>query len=261
MNSPTATDDDLRPLAEAIARQGDPRPLHAQISSYMRNSITSGVWPPHYRLRAEHELARELSVSRGTLKRALSTLVDEGLLVQIQGRGTFVTSANPVETGIATDLLSLAETLSNQGIAYVTDVLDRKMTIAEPKIAALLDLPAATQLLCVERIRRIEQQPIAYLVNYIHPRIGAGLSDEQLRRRSLFELIEEGAGERISTGRRTFEARAADPLVAGKLDVPEGSPVLYFEQVTYLERGEPIEYSDVWLRSDLLRVSSLLRRP
>src|SRR5689334_11942339 len=67
-------------------------PIYVQIATQFRARIKSRLWPPGYRLRAEDELASDLGVARGTLRRAVQDLVDEGLLVQVQGRGTFVTA-------------------------------------------------------------------------------------------------------------------------------------------------------------------------
>ncbi|URN13632.1 GntR family transcriptional regulator [Streptomyces radiopugnans] len=69
-----------------------PTAIHAQISEHIRLRIAGGEWPPHYRLKSEPELAQEFGVSRGTVRRALATLIEEGLLRQVRGRGTFVTS-------------------------------------------------------------------------------------------------------------------------------------------------------------------------
>ena len=52
--------------------------------------IRSGVWPAHYRVPSESELVEELGFSRMTINRALRELTAEGLLVRMQGVGTFV---------------------------------------------------------------------------------------------------------------------------------------------------------------------------
>ena len=62
-----------------------PATLHSRISAWLRAQIASGAWPAHYRLKPEPELAADLGVSRGTLRRALSTLFAEGALVQVRG--------------------------------------------------------------------------------------------------------------------------------------------------------------------------------
>lgn len=60
--------------------------------------------------------------------------------------------------------------------------------------------------------------------------------------------------------RRTFSAEAASAEVAEALHIAQGAPVQYMQQVTYLVDGRPIEYSDVWIQSERLKVTSLLSR-
>ena len=99
-----------------------PSTLHSQISSWLRSRITSGAWPEHYRLPAEPELARELGVSRGTLRRAVQTLVADGLLVQTRGRGTFV-GTTMVEPPLAQRLTTLSEAFADAGQPLATTVI------------------------------------------------------------------------------------------------------------------------------------------
>ena len=65
-------------------------PLHAQLADLLREKIYSKVWPPSTKIPSENDLVRMFGVSRGTVRKALKALVDEGLLVQHHGKGTFV---------------------------------------------------------------------------------------------------------------------------------------------------------------------------
>ena len=82
--------------------------LHAQISHSIRERIVSGQWPPIIACHPEPDLAKQLGVSRGTLRRALETLIGEGALRQVVGRGTFVIST-VIEPAIAQKLSTLSE--------------------------------------------------------------------------------------------------------------------------------------------------------
>lgn len=64
--------------------------LHQQLTNYFREHILSGHLTEGTRLPTELELAAEHQISRDTIRKALSQLVEEGLLERIQGRGTFV---------------------------------------------------------------------------------------------------------------------------------------------------------------------------
>jgi DNA-binding GntR family transcriptional regulator len=245
-------------FAESLDREA-PVPLHSQVSEQMRARIVTGEWPPHYRLRSEPELATDLGISRGTLRRALSTLIKEGLLVQVRGRGTFVTSTT-IEPAIAQKMTTLAEDFASRGVAVTTDVRAQEVISAPHAVAALLDLVPGQQVLRLERLRSTIDGPVALLVNYVRIDVCPGLERADLTTRSLFGLLEQDYRLKIGTGRRTFSATAAKDEVRAALGVPDAFPLLYLEQITYLKDGRPIEYSDVWIHSERMHVTSLLSR-
>ncbi len=243
---------------EPLLRDGHV-PLHSQISETFRARIASGTWPAHYRLKAEPDLAKELGVSRGTLRRALSTLLEEGLLQKVRGRGTFVTSSI-VEPAIAQRLSTLTEDFSAQGIKTEAIVLDAGLRPAPKPIAALLDIPGDVPTFFIARKRRTADGVFAFMDNYVRADLTPGIETVDFETRSLFGTLEDRYRLKISTARRTFSAEIADARICEVLEMPEGAPVQYLQQITYLTNGEPIEYSDVWINSARLRVTSFLSR-
>jgi GntR family transcriptional regulator len=248
------------PPAALLLERDVPVPLHAQISAAIRREIRSGAWPAHYRLAAEPDLAVSFRVSRGTLRRALRTLIEEGLLVQIRGRGTFVVSSG-IEQSIGQELLSLSEGLMREGVAFETSVLSHGLELPPDAPAGLLGLPAGAAAFQLRRVIAIEGSPVAYLSNWVRTDLCPGIERRDFATASLFGVLEGEYGLHIATGRRTFEAQAAFGPAAEFLQIPVGAPVLYLEQVTYLDDGRQIEYSDVWIRGDRLKLTSLLTRP
>ncbi|GAA2896449.1 GntR family transcriptional regulator [Microbacterium esteraromaticum] len=236
-----------------------PIAIHAQISEHIRNRIATGDWPAHYRLKSEPDLAAELGVSRGTLRRALTTLIEEGLLRQVRGRGTFVTSMT-FEPSIAQRLSTLSEDFANQGVVFDTEVR-AKEAIGPPRpVAALLDVPVGGEVLRLSRLRSTAGEPVTMLTNYVRLDLTPGIIDTDFAEESLFGTLEGRYGLKIGTARRTFSAEAADDEIAAALRISPGQPVQYMQQVTYLVDGRPIEYSDVWIHSGRLKVTSLLSR-
>ncbi len=245
--------------AMAGIRRGLPIAIHAQISGSIRRKIAAAEWPPHYRLPSEPDLAAELGVSRGTLRRALTTLIQEGLLRQVRGKGTFVTSTT-IEPAIAQKLSTLSEDFAAQGVLTTTTVLESALLEPPRPVAALLDVPAGGQVLKLVRLRSTAEGPVALLYNYVRTDFAPGIADVDFSQASLFGTLEGRYGVKIATARRTFSAERAEGDVAHYLGLALGEPVQYLEQVTYLASERPIEYSDVWIHSSRLRMTSLLSR-
>jgi GntR family transcriptional regulator len=73
----------------------NPIPLYTQLADILRERIKSGELPPRSLVPSESYLQQEQGVSRGTVRTAISILRDEGLVVTITGRGTFVRERDP----------------------------------------------------------------------------------------------------------------------------------------------------------------------
>jgi GntR family transcriptional regulator len=76
----------------------NPQPLYVQLAAILRDMISSGELEPRAPLPSESYLQQEQGVSRGTVRMAVGILRDEGLVVTIGGRGTFVRPAGTQDT-------------------------------------------------------------------------------------------------------------------------------------------------------------------
>jgi DNA-binding GntR family transcriptional regulator len=233
--------------------------LHAQISDAIRSRIVTGDWPRDHRLPPEPQLAEDIGVSRGTLRRALATLIDEGLLKQIPGRGTYVTETL-MEPAAAQKLSTLSEDFASQGITLDTRVLSCEVVPPPFAIAKLMQLEAGVPALRLVRIRSAQDLPIALLHNYVRLDLAPGIEQVDFAVTTLFGALEGRYGLEIGTARRSFSAVAAPLEVAQALALPPEQPVQYLEQVTLLVDGRVVEYSDVWIDSRQLRVVAHMSR-
>lgn len=234
--------------------------LHDQISDQIRRNITSGAWPQNYKLHAESDLAEELDVSRGTVRRALRTLIDEGLLRQIQGRGTFV-AAGELQQDFSNPLRSMAEELQAQRIDFTTALVSAERVAAPAGVAGLLELSPGTPTWKLVRVRsNADGEPIMVLENWIGIAALPELDEGAVLGKGLFRHLEEDAGMRITLGRRIVGATAPTPQLSELLRVPAGEPLLHVEQTTYTRGDRPVEYSNVWMPPSRIRLTSLVRR-
>lgn len=250
---------EVQSLAQLIARHG-PDPLHDQIAALLRQHIVSGRWPAHMRLPSEPQMADVLEVARGTLRKAIRTLIDERLLVQHQGRGTYVASQT-LEQAFAQEVISTAEALDRDGVRYETTVIQQELATASEHIAGHLHLHGVDpSVVALRRVRSVDGIPVYVLDNYVVAARCPGLESTDLRSRPLFGALEQDHGVVIDGVQRTFEAQIASHRIAELLGVSAGSPVLYLEQISYDPSATPVEYSDVWIRGDKLRLSAWLRR-
>lgn len=248
-------------MVAAMKIQRDiPVPIYEQIKNWMSEQIAAGQWPAHYKLKPEPELARDLGVNRGTLRKAIAELINSGDLVAIHGRGTFVTQRKTIDQSLTESLIAFSEDLLLQGIQFETRVLQKVVVQPEARIASLLDLPASHEVLLLERVRLVDGVPLSYLRNYVPYALCRGIERVDFAQHRLFETLEGIFQLTLAWGHRTFKAQVADAALSQLLAVETGAPVLYLNQITYLRNDHPVEVSDVWFRGDRLGLSAIVKR-
>lgn len=244
---------------DLMLNRASPTPLYKQIVDVVRERVSSGRWPRNYKLKAEADLAEEFGVSRGTLRQALQALVEDGLLAQVQGKGTFVTASDG-DLPLAQRLVTMHEVLSASGQDFATEVLEKRVVEGPGRVRALLDLPDGELLLYLRRRLVVADEPIVALENYVRIVLCPRLETLDYSQIPLFDAVENLCGLRIGWGQRNFSATTAGTRSNVLRTVNEAEPVLYLEQVSYLEDGVPFEYSEVWVRGEKLRVTTILSR-
>ena len=234
-------------------------PLHSQASNYMREKIYNREWPVDEQIPTEFELMDILGMSRGTVKRAIKALVDEGLLVQIRGKGTFVTRPNITHPS-GNCLLSFAESLHSQGVEFETHVLEQRVIPADEFLADKLQVPVNAPVLFLRRVRSSGGEPIMYIENRVNLLQAPGLDEVDFETEALSPSMERCAGKRIGYSSARYAAKIAGEQRGGILHVGEEAPVLHLEQQIFYADNTVTEWGNVWLRANRYVVGTILQR-
>jgi GntR family transcriptional regulator len=195
------------------------------------------------RLPAEPELARQLGVSRATLREAMRTFEGQGLVRRKQGVGTFVVGQSKViDSGL--EVLESIETLAKRigltvsmGTMKVTDIL------ANSEECNALSVPEGTELVKVSRVIDAEKRPVAYLTDILPKHI---LSESELSpdfTGSVLDLLLSRGSPRFSKSFTDIQAVSASPDIARMLEIQRGDVLLLFVARLYDENGEVVDYS------------------
>jgi len=248
------------PFTDFRADRSAPAPIHEQLSAYLYGLVLSGALPARAQLPAEPVLAERLGVSRGTLRRATATLLERQVLVQRHGRGTFVAgAAADVEAPFVSQITSLAQSLSLRGVRTSTQVLALDRRPAGQRAADELGVEVGTPIIHLDRVRSDPAGPVMRLVNVMRPDVVHLDDPDVLVDRALYDHF-EAAGLVPDAASRTISATVADEGLAELLGVPTGHPLLHIEQRTTLADGRPLEFSDVWVRGERLKLQVQVHR-
>jgi DNA-binding GntR family transcriptional regulator len=217
--------------------RSSPVPLYFQVSRQIEAAIERGDLEPGDRLENEIRLADRWGLSRPTMRRAIEELVDKGLLVRRRGIGTQVVHGRVKRKA---ELTSLFDDLSRSGQKPSTELLVHEREPAGESVAELLGVPAGTEVVRLERLRRSGGEPLAVMRNWLPVDVAGGFSTEQLTSRGLYELI-RGTGVHLRVASQRIGARGASLAEAKLLGLRKGAPVLTMERTTYDGSGRAVE--------------------
>ncbi|MFD1419182.1 GntR family transcriptional regulator [Companilactobacillus keshanensis] len=214
-------------------------PVYIQIHNRIRKEIELGKWTVGERIPSERQLAEDFSVSRMTLRQAIQTLVDEGILQRQVGSGTYVASSKVQEKMSGTT--SFTEITEGQGKKPSSKTVSYHT--ADPSMSEIekLKLSDDEQVLRMERIRYADKQPICFEVTTIPIKIVDNLGKDDITS-SLYKALEDKAGLKLGSASQTVSAMLASEKIATLLNVKRGSAILRLRQITTLDDGTPFEY-------------------
>jgi GntR family transcriptional regulator len=227
-------------------------PLYAQVMDAIQSYIEQGPGEPGEQLPGEPELCRMFDVSRTVIRQALRELEQEGLILRLKGKGTFVAEPK-IQESLVAELTGFFQDMQARGHAPVSRVLRQEIVAAPRRIAGLLQLKIGAPIIQIDRVRYVEGEPIVLVSTYLPYELCPGLLKIDLTQASLYAYLEEQYGIVIARGRRTLEAVAATEEEAHLLGVQAGDPLVLIDSVSYLAGGTPIEYYHALHRGDRSR--------
>ncbi|MCS5734460.1 GntR family transcriptional regulator [Herbiconiux daphne] len=237
-------------------------PLWAQTADFVREHIATGTYSEGMRLPPERELCQTLNVSRVTLRKALVSLVDEGVLSASHGRGWYVSkpgTAEPAAGDWPNSLESFSETAARMGLESDSIVIDHRVSPATLDEAEELAVAPGTPLLRLGRVRRLGGVPIAIDNTRLPAALIAGGADIDFSTASLFATLGENDID-IARSEATIEARDADAAIAGHLDIEVGRPILVMKQLSVDTRDRPVLISTIEYSGDRYRLRTVFTR-
>lgn len=217
--------------------------LYQRLARRLRDAIESGVVKPEEALPPERDLAADLSISRITVRKALDTLVADGLLVRRQGAGTFV--AGRVEKQFA-KLSSFTEDMAARGRTASSEWIMRAEGAVTPDEAMTLGLGPGSAVYRFRRIRFADGMAMAIEHSTVP---GFALDGADAVGDSLYTALET-SGQRPVRALQRLRAVLFTPDQAKLLGVEKGAPGLFIERRGFLEDGRAVEATQSWYRGD-----------
>ncbi|MDK2897128.1 MAG: GntR family transcriptional regulator [Candidatus Atribacteria bacterium] len=225
-------------------------PLYIKIYQTLKQEIAEGAFQIGDLLPSEDELEERFGASRTTIRNAVGKLENEGLILRKRGKGTIVQKNKTAQN--LNQITSFTETLKEKGVPLETGSLTIELIPAPAKIISSLSLKRGEKVYLVQRTRIAKGVPIAFMNNYLLPRVVPNLERKKdlLRKMGLYQLLEEEYNLKLKRAVEVIEAYTSGPLEADLLQIPEKEPLFHTERITYLEDGTPFEVVVSVIRAD-----------
>ncbi|KOV52667.1 MULTISPECIES: GntR family transcriptional regulator [Streptomyces] len=232
----TSTASGLAAVHFALDRTS-PVPLYHQLAQQLEAAVERGVLAPGDRLGNEVDLSVRLGLSRPTVRQAIQSLVDKGLLVRRRGVGTQVVHS---QVRRPLKLSSLHDDLEEAGQHPTTRVLRGETVPAPPDVAAALGVGEGSEVTVLERLRCAHGVPVAFLVNHL-PADLIRLDTAALESTGLYRMM-RSAGITLHSARQSVGARRATAEEGDLLQEAEGAALLTMRRTAYDDTGRAVEY-------------------
>ena len=220
-----------------MLNQDSMTPLYVQLMHEVEKSIDNGEYKPGDKLLTESEMAKKYGVSLITVRKAIGSLMEQGIVVRKQGKGTFVTKPKMAKN--MKKLQSFSEMCAQMGVVPGAKMLENRLVQADAKTAASLGIEPGSNVIHISRLRYADHEPVQ-IENSYFPLKYAFLLDARFDDNSLFDHLREKSGVYVVSSEKMIELCRASAEEAELLGVKKGDAMLSVRSTAYDQNGEPM---------------------
>jgi GntR family transcriptional regulator len=222
------------------------RPLYRQVYDIVVRRVANGDWRPGEALPSEQNLARELGVSQGTMRKVLNELTAEKLLERRQGKGTYL-AENTQERA----LFRFFRMARPGGKRLTPERADEliKVRVSRPPEREKLDLGRADRVVEITRTRLIDAVPAVREVIILPANLFPGIEKRVTLPNTLYSLYQTEYSINIVAAHEELQAELATAEDQRVLQVPAGSPMLVIDRIAMSLQDRKVEWRRSRVRS------------
>jgi len=232
-------------------------PLYRTVEQHLRERIASGELGPGDLIPSEPQLARQLGVSAGTVKRGIENLVNQRLLYRHQGKGTYVSRID-----FNNSLFRFFSYGGHDGapIRIHKTTPERAVLPCPVQVARQLQVPAGSDAVYLQRVGYDGELAVLFERSWWIADLVRGLEKEDVHIPDLlYAVVVEKFGLPVLRAEETLTAEAADERAAELLQIEPGAPLVVLRRLTYTGGDRPIEFRVTRGRADRFSYKAEIR--
>lgn len=232
-------------------------PVYTQLREIVRYKIETGEYAPCTALPSENELADEFATNRQTVRNAIDTLVNEGLLRRVAGKGVYVLGKK-MERDLEV-LEGFAQTMLDRNVAPSIKVVKKVVRKAGEKYSLMFGIKPEDDIFYIKRLCYGDAEPVSLEEIYVPQNLVPKIGGIDLSVFSLYEVYNL-YGINLERAYQTLDLVHLEQNDARMLGISAELPVMLFECTSYDDKGRIIECSRSYTRGDKCRFSVRFKR-
>ncbi|CDG84447.1 GntR family transcriptional regulator [Janthinobacterium agaricidamnosum] len=231
-------------MKQTVPAYDDRLPLYQRLRDDMLARIAGGEWQTGLAIPTEIELTKLYGVAIGTVRKAVETLVADGMLERNQGRGTFIRRPS---FDASLFRFFRHQVKEGQPVAPQSRILERTLTAPPAAVADALGLGKKAHTIRLDRLRLVDGKPVLLEEIWLPQAQFSALAKIDITDFPdlLYPFYEERCGKVIASAQETLTVACASDSEAGLLEIQAGQPVVIIERLAFGYDRQPLE----WRRS------------
>ncbi|WP_090765780.1 GntR family transcriptional regulator [Bacillus sp. OK048] len=213
---------------------------YKEIADRLEQEIQVGLFDKTKKLPTEEELIKKFAVSRNTIRKAITQLVNRGYIYQVQGSGMFLREKSVKDYINLGSLRGLTKDLSSSFIE--TKILSLRMIEADEEKARQMSCEAGAKLYYVKRLRIVDQESFSIEISYFKKDIVPYLNEE-IAISSIYSYLINDLKLNIGFADKVINCEKIDEATASLLQINPQDPALIIENTVCLTNGTIFEWS------------------
>lgn len=227
--------------------KSDNRHLYLQVIDRLKKDIDAGIYREKEKLPSEFDLAKQLGVSRATLREALRILEEENVITRRHGVGTFV-NPKPLFTSGIEQLYSVTDMIKQVGMEPGTIFLSSKSQVPTEEDVRRFSCDYEEEITVIERVRTANGNPVVYCIDKIPNKLFP--KENAYHDGSFFNILEQKNGKRITHAVTQIEPIGYHEKISPILECDPETALLVLKQLHFNENDEPVLFSVNYFKAD-----------
>lgn len=216
-------------------------PLYKQLQLILQDKILFGELGPEVLLPTEQQLCEQYRISRITVRNTLANLERNGLIVRMRGRGAIVKKRD-MQMSFGS-VAGFARQIQSEGYATSSKIIKKELVVGNADLLSCFEMNGLEKELFWHfcSLRYLNDSPAVIMNHYVKKALGDKMLEHDLEKTSFYYLFESITKQRIIRSGNWLASVQATPESAKMLSVENGTALMWWRGITYLEGDIPVE--------------------